>query len=529
MKTNRFRVLLPILILLAAASLHAQTLTMGINLGGLADWGTELPFVNLMKNARQWYTKDQGNPQDPWNSENISAIQLRQDGYPTEIPQKISGSRYPQEVATIWAITDGWPKGTYTVLYDGDGEISLAGTPQNAQIRETGRMTFDLPNPKDGQVELRIRRSSKANPVRNIRVLMPGSEHNYKEQPFNPLWLQKVKAFKSVRFMDWGSTNSWAQAEPWEWEKKPQVGWNERAKMEYYTWATPKGIPYEMMVILMNDHDIDGWVCIPHVANADYAREMGAFFAKGLEKDRVLTVEYSNEIWNWMFGQTQWLNAYGDQGTPWPERIVPFVQKTLDSFTLGFGGPSDRLRRVVAVQTGWLDVSERIVKNLKRDSIDALSLAWYFGLSEEADKALDRLGAKATAADVARLVRADWDKNEKTWIMNIRNDIAIPLNLPLVFYEGGQHITPQPFGEEPSYAKALLDIQRAPEMQILYADWLAWIAGLKRPEDPPLELMHFSLVSSLSARYGSWGLLETLEQDTKQIPAPKWEALKPYF
>jgi len=507
----------------------SQPFAMGINLGGLADWGTELPFVDLMKNARQWYTKDQGNAREPWNSEKIDGIRLRPDGYPLEIPQKVSGYPYPQEVATIWAVTDGWPRGTYAVLYDGEGELAFSGSPQRVQALSPGKLTFDLPEPKGGQVELRIRRSAKDNPVRNIRVLMPGSERTYLDQPFNPLWIQKVRAFGSVRFMDWGSTNSWGQAEPWQWEGTVQQGWEQRARMDYYTWATPKGIPYEMMIRLMNDYDLDGWVCIPHVADPAYAEEMGKLFARGLEPGRVLSVEYSNELWNWMFGQTQWLNRYGEQGAPWPERIVPYIQTALDSFTKGFGGASARLKRVVGVQTAWLDVSQRIVRTMNRSSIDAVAPAWYFGLSEDADKALDALGSRASVGDLARLVRANWDANEKRWISDIRDQLAAPLNLPLVFYEGGQHLTAHPFGEEPSYAQALLDIQRAPEMRALYTEWLNWLSGLRRPQDPPLVLMHFSLVSSLSARYGSWGLLETLDQDLRLIPAPKWSALEPYI
>ncbi len=414
--------------ILHGQTVPANTFSLGTNMSGLADWGTELPFVDLMRNAREWFTKDAGNPSGPWNTEQIARIRLRSDGYPVEIPQRVEGARYPQIVATIWAITDGW-----------------------------------------------------------------------------------------------------SQDQPWEWEGKTPVGWDRRARLEDYTWATPRGVPYEMMVRLMNEHDLDGWVCIPHLASAEYAEEMGRFFAKNLDPGRKLYVEYSNEIWNWMFGQTQWLNKNGDQRVTWPERIVPFVQTALEAFTRGFGGPSRRLVRVAAVQTGWLDVSQRIVRNLKPGTVDAVGAAWYFGLSEEADAQLDRLGARARAADIDRLVRADWDNHEKKWIVAIRDQLVRPLGLSWVFYEGGQHLTAHPFGEEPAYAQALLDIQRSPLLTRLYQDWMAWLATLKSPGEPPVVLMHFSLVAPLSARYGSWGLVENLDQDTAQVPIPKWAALEPYL
>ena len=499
---------------------------LGTNLSGLFDWSTELPFVDLMKNAREWYSKDSGNPNDPWNSEQVSKLKFRPDGYPEEIPQRIPNLAYPQEVATIWAVTDGWPSGTYTVLYDGDGQITFRGSIQNVRQTGPGRMLFDLLQPKGGQVELRIRRSVKQNPIRNIRVLMPGFESSYQKQPFNPRWLRLVKAFHLVRFMDWGQTNNWSQVKPWDWENTAPVEWANRAKMDYYTWATPKGIPYEMMIKLMNDHDLDGWVCIPHLASNSYAEEMGRYFAQNLKSNRKLIIEYSNETWNWMFGQTNWLNKRGNQVTPWPERIVPFIQGALESFTRGFGGSSSRLIRVVGLQTGWLDVSKRVVRSMKPWSFDAIAPAWYFGLSEQADAELDRLGSRATVQDVARLVRESWN-NEKNWILAVRETIARPLKIPMIFYEGGQHVTAHPFGEEPSYADALLKIQRSQLMFDLYREWLVWLAGLRNSGEPLLTIVHFTLVNALSARFGSFGLMETLDQDLSKIPAPKWEALKP--
>jgi len=97
----------------------------------------------------------------------------------------------------------------------------------------------------------------------------------------------------------------------------------------------------------------------------------------------------------------------------------------------------------------------------------------------------------------------------------------------MIFYEGGQHVTAHPFGEEPSYADALLKIQRSQLMFDLYREWLVWLAGLRNSGEPLLTIVHFTLVNALSARFGSFGLMETLDQDLSKIPAPKWEALKP--
>lgn len=530
-----------------AFSQTGKTFSMGTNLSGPADYATELPFVDLMHTARVWYTKDAEDPEwdGPWNTEAAGLLSYRPDGYPTKVPQAVAGKVYEQKVATIWGDASGWPEGTYVVLFDGEGALSFGGRASETALTSPNRMTFRFLRPAPPEVpvvELVIDRSAASNPVRNIRVLMPGSEATYRTQPFNPLWLEKLKVFSSVRFMDWGATNHWGQPDPWTWDDRSLVAWKERQTLDRYTWADGRGIPYEMMIRLMNEAGLDGWVCIPHRADPGFVRSMSALFQSTLDKKRRLTVEYSNEVWNWMFGQAQWLKTYGhpsetavsnhrdkpgqfgyDPSSTWPEKITGNIQDALDLWTQAWGSDLRRLVRVVGVQTGWLDVGQRVAFNLRPGSFDAIAPAYYFGLSEEADQALDALGPRATVADVARWVRTGREKNEMPWLRQLKTLVADRLGLPLVFYEGGQHLTPIPFGQEPSYAPALLAIQRHPVMKDLYLEWFEFLKTLRGSE--PLVLMNFSFVGPRSAPYGSWGLLETLDQDLAVVPAPKHQAV----
>ncbi len=50
-------------VLAAGAQSAPPTLVLGTNLSGMADYGTELPFVDLMHSARIWYTKDAEDPE----------------------------------------------------------------------------------------------------------------------------------------------------------------------------------------------------------------------------------------------------------------------------------------------------------------------------------------------------------------------------------------------------------------------------------------------------------------------------------
>ncbi len=499
-------------------------LNMGTNLAGLADFGTELPFVDLMRNSREWYTKSEGDPSFPFNSGFADSLELRPDGYPTHVPQMVNGSEYPQQVATIWGKTDGWPFGEYTVLWDGEGELSFFGTYENLDVSGDRRATFNLVSRIDGVVEIKIVRSEAADPIRNIRLLMPGSEATYLEQPFNPLWLEKVDVFQTVRFMDWGSTNGWG-TKSGETGDSTLTDWVGRSQPDYYTWTHSKGIPYEMMVRFMNDHDKDGWVCVPHTASEDYVRQMARFFRDNLEPERHITVEYSNEIWNWIFPQAQWANRYGCEipDVPWPEGTTTFIQRTLDVWTEEFAAVPERTSRVVGVQAGWLDVAQRVAFNVDANSFDYVSPTFYFGFTEEAEEELDDLGTGATVADVTRLARQSMSAGFD-YLSDVKTEVGDRINKPIACYEGGQHLTPNPFGVIPTYEQALIDVQRDTSMYNLYNEWFDLIRTLQDGEEP-LALMNFSFVAPRSPQFGSWGLLETMDQDTALIPAPKYKAV----
>ena len=68
-------------------------IAFGTNLSGLYDWGTEQPFVDMMKACRNWYSKDDSGEFD---SGLVDKMSFRNDGYPTHIPQTLPGVVKPQ-------------------------------------------------------------------------------------------------------------------------------------------------------------------------------------------------------------------------------------------------------------------------------------------------------------------------------------------------------------------------------------------------------------------------------------------------
>jgi hypothetical protein len=530
----RFCILLVIFIFTNRATAQDCKLQIGTNLSGISDWMTEMPFVDMMHNARTWGTRNRhwigGNAQNNWNTELIDLIEKDENGYPLELPFYRNGLALEdsQMVFTVWAYIAAWTPGVYTFLYDGEGDFDFRSDGKVLK-RGPGRAEVEIIPSSYSFLELVVTRSVKGNHLRNFRLLMPGHEATYLNQPFNPLYLKRLSDFEAIRFMDWGKTNNWGVDNFWENFDEPSdtslVAWSARSKMRYYTWAHNKGVPYEMMCQLSNTLKKDMWVCVPHNASDEYIREMAKLIQQNLDSELKVYVEYSNEIWNWMFGQTHWLKTFfcDGRGMIWPEGVVDQVQRNLDVWNDVFKNQRTRLVLVAGGQTGWQDVTNRIVLNLTKGSFDALNITGYFGLSEKADSELDQMGASATVPDIVQRVRKNMRENEITYIQN-QHALAKQLNVPLVFYEAGQHITPHPFGEEPTYAQALLDLQRDTALYNLYNEWFGLLENELGPNEKAL-YMNYSFVGSRSARYGSWGLLETLDQDTSKIYAPKFKSI----
>jgi hypothetical protein len=518
MKRIFFSLLLGFSFLCANAQLpDTCKLEIGTNLAGPADWGSEWPLVDIMKYSRTWITCNNqwvGGGTNDWDTQVLSQIPLDEDGWPLELPVEVPGTEAPQIVRTVWANTGKLSEGTYVVLYDGVGTFEFWGSNATVVNQEPGRIEVAMIPEENGILAMELKTSQAGDHLRNIRVLMPGTEATYPDQIWTESYLEKLEPFNSLRFMDWGHTNNSVLTE-----------WSDRPRVDDYTY-TPDGLPYEYWVELCNMKQADAWVCIPHLANEEYVREMARFFRDELDPNLTIYVEYSNEIWNWLFAQAHYCHDNGDQNVPWPERIVPFIQQALDWWSDEFEGELDRIVRVVGVQHSWQDVSNRIVMNMEPGSFDAFAPAAYFGLNDDAIAALEALGADATGDDVIFWARQTMLNEAYSWTASQFESLAQELDIPMLYYEGGQHLTPNPFGTVQPYGPALVEAQTHPEMYDLYNEWLDTLRTFVPADDPGL-FMNFSFIGPTSEQYGSWGALE--DQFYQEAPyldiAPKYQAL----
>ena len=491
-------------------------LRIGTNLSGPSDWGSEWPFVNIMKYGRTWITHNTvwvSGGQNPWDTGLLDHIQFDANGYPLSLPADVPGAEAPQAVRAIWANTRALPLGRYVLLYDGEGDLSVWGDAALASSAP-GRLEFELSH-QSNIFTISILRSVEGDHVRNMRVLMPGTEATYETAPFSAAWLEKLAPFKVLRFMDWGRTNNSAMRH-----------WHQRTQHSDYTWTEKSGVPYEQWIALCNLKKADAWVCVPHAADEDYIRQLAQLFRDELHPDGKIYVEWSNETWNWIFSQAQYgLDSLG-QSLPWPERMGPRIARVMELWTEVFAGQEHRLVRVLASQHAWWDLGERTFAQIQAMGqahlIDAISPAAYMGLDNDV---LSSWSAGTTGQQVLDHARA-FTFNPANYAMRgwqAYAALARDNGKKLLFYEGGQHFTPHPFGSEQPYCPALLSCQTLPGMYNLYQELFDTLRRLSNEE---MLFMNFSFISPPNCRYGSWGALESqFFQHEPFEDAPKYLAL----
>jgi hypothetical protein len=477
---------------------------LGMNLAGPADWDTELPFVDVFREARTWISQQKG---QPWGKG--PDLALDKHGWVTKLDKDCSAE------TLMCTISGGhYPTGEYTVLYEGQGKLTF----NNAAVvsEAAGKIVIKV-DPAKGSFFLRLMETSPDNYVRNIRVIMPGFADTYKAEPFHPAFLKRWQGVAALRFMDWMHTNG-SKVRTWADRPTPQDA----------TFSA-KGIALEVMIDLCNRQKADGWFCMPHLADDEYVRNFTKLVKDKLDPKLRAYIEYSNEVWNSQFPQTRhsWDKGkelgLGPKERPWEGGGMYYARRSVEIFRIweeAFGG-RDRLVRVIAWQSGNTFWMRNIVLNYQDawKQTDALAIAPYIAccvppkgkdLSADVvenwtvDQALDYMENKSLPVSVR--------------MMQDTKKVADEFGLRMVAYEGGQHMVGVTGGENNEKMTALFHAANAhPRMGGIYDKYFAaWT-------DAGGDLFaYFSSVGQWS-KWGSWGVIQYY--DDGPAKSPKLQAL----
>ena len=527
-----------------ASNISNLTSPLGIGLHGIADWSTQLPFLDAFKSSRQWFTQclsgDPGCNGEPDTGE-YNLLNLDENGWVKSLPTPEEAPKYTR-VSTLLLreIPNRYPSGKYVVLYDGEGRIEYGfDAKKDPAASSPGRDVLDVDAKGGGGIQLTIASTDPkktGNYIRNIRVVKAEYENNYKSEIFNPVFIEKIKKFRALRFMDWMGTNNSDQKE-----------WSDRPRLETASYAT-KGAPIEIMVALSNKVKADPWFNMPHQTDDEYITKFAQTVKQNLAPNLKAYVEFSNEVWNWQFKQSHYALKQGK--ARWGEdKADAHMQwygmrnaQMCDIWKSVFAEQKNRVVCVMGTQTAWqglenyaLDCPYWVAEGNKpcyQHGIDVYAITGYFsgglGLPENSSTVESWLKEPDGGFGKAlqQLKQGGLLSGFKDSLPDVYNrfiyhaEVAKKKGFKLVAYEGGQHIAGASGVENnDKLTKFFIELNRHPEMYKIYSQLLnEW------KEVGGTLFMHYLDIGGPS-KWGSWGALEYVEQNG----SPKYNALMEFI
>jgi len=208
----------------AAFAQYANTNSpLAINLGGIAEWGTEIAFFDMFRMFRGWENHGAADGITPME-------QLDEYGWPTYV-------NAGQELTMGWGncpIGNKYPSGRYLLTWEGEGTFSARN---GCSFVETDLANRRIVISVDSTVAwwgIRLNTTNPSNYAKNMRCYLPGfwDEATYRlkpqytdDIPWHPNYLDNLRRFKAFRFMDLLGTNG---SPVIEWEDfKPSTYYNQ--------------------------------------------------------------------------------------------------------------------------------------------------------------------------------------------------------------------------------------------------------------------------------------------------------------
>lgn len=114
---------------------------------------------------------------------------------------------------------------------------------------------------------------------------------------FNPVFVAKLKAGGTTRFMDWLQANNTAQVNFTQRPTLTQLFWHGIWSVNQ-TDPMPNGTPIEAMIQLANEAGMDPWFNMPLLATDAYVTSFANLVHSNLNSNLRAYVEWDNEIWN---------------------------------------------------------------------------------------------------------------------------------------------------------------------------------------------------------------------------------------
>lgn len=534
-----------------AATSYNVNSALGTNLSGVNYYTPEQPFLDIFKTSGAWSTHIANSGADTGEEQYLN---LDANGWP--ITLTTVNDPNPQVFTQVSVLilrslpntpNGNYQAGQYIVRYQGQGTITYSfDAVKVANLSTPGRDVLNVATPTQAGIYLSITSTDPnhtGNYIRNIQVVKAEQESALLAgQVFNPYFLNTIRNFRVLRFMDWFNTNG-----------STLSSWSNRPLPTQATWGSTAGVPYEVAVQLANAVSADAWINIPVMADSNYITQLATLVHTQLGTAQKAYVEFSNEVWNTGFPQNAYATAQGK--AMWPGASSGQdpelnwygmrVAQTCDMWKSAWGADASRVVCVMGAQGAnpWT-ATQSLNCALWTGSgnapcsghgIGAVAIAPYFGYSvpsswtSQPDGGLASLFASLTSQNDPSIPVGGWIAQALRDVAAYKPILA-PYNLPLISYEGGQSFVSFPHGMNANNTpNALTNLyiaaNRDPRMQAAYQTYLQ---GWK--SNGGELFVHFDDIYTPS-QYGVWGGLESIMQTTTPLGSapPKWQAMQNYI
>jgi len=496
----------------------------GTNLQPVDYYSTAWVFVDGMKNANAWVSQSNQSQERP-------EAPVDENGWPLEVPFD-PGDGINYGVRTIVHVP---MSGEMTVTFEGTGTIRFQGqnvVGNHAPVLGEGGLSthlveFALQPGIATNATMNIDVSDPADPIRNVKIHVAGFDES---TTFHPDFLEDLEPYTTLRFMDWGDTNSHANGD-----------WEERTRPDHFSQGTgAEGVAIELMVELANTTEKDMWYCVPHLADDNYIEQAAILIRDQLGPHQKVYVEYSNETWNGggSFLQTYWVRQQGlDLGLSTNARDAGDMFQTMrmvrawEIFKAVFAesGPN----RIIKVVGGWAsqpgNTADRLAYiadpalNPNGTTADAIAIAPYFGRGID-DDYLEDNGYPTADEIVTTMSTAAIEEEREDMQEHLQN--AANAGVRLIAYEGGQHFTNgQGTQQDETLSAILREAQSDPRMGERYTEYLDML------RDEGMEFFVNFTLTQYWSRFGYFSIYEYQNQPLEDAPKAQavlnWIAANP--
>ncbi|WP_174275096.1 hypothetical protein [Sphingomonas bacterium] len=428
-----------------------QPLAIGMNLGGPSYFTSEEVFADPIKTRGTLFWET--DPRGPLGDQ----LKLDDGGRPIDVP---AGTRLSARIHDGLAplIT-----GTYRCTIAPGWRIEEAVGGQVSQSGTKFTVTVPAKGLTDKTVLVVMSAEKNGAALTELSCRYPGDRGN---AIFRQDFLDDMKPFRVIRFMDWMATNN-APLRTWAQRTTP-------SSIEQIR----HGMSVEYMVALANQLHSDPWFTLPLDVDQGYYRNFATYVRDHLDPGLKAYVELSNEVWNDTFQQAKDATQRGKKLYPgvsddkandyyYGDRVRELMSIWSDVFT----GQRQRIVRVLG-SMGWdLRTDQRLGHKETWKYVDAVAIAPYWGDVPNDVPSTGKARVEAVIAKTPGYIDQALAAGHASKVM------AAKYGLPLITYEGG----PGYWAYDQAMVKDMEEVSNDPRVyayyQIFLRRWQKEIGG----------------------------------------------------